>query len=118
MRLHELKQKEIINCCTCRNLGCPIVQNLTAAADKFVLSSFRDLADCTVSLEKIRNSSFHGNVSVRLVMILSWWKFRKKHVSVKNNLSNLLLCQTDTLLLSRTYIFYIFPKKEYFSSSL
>lgn len=24
MRLHELKQKEIINCCTCRNLGCPI----------------------------------------------------------------------------------------------
>lgn len=24
MRVCELKQKEVINCCTCRNLGCPV----------------------------------------------------------------------------------------------
>lgn len=44
MRICELKQKEVINICTCRTLGCPVDVDLTVKPDVLPPLWFPDLA--------------------------------------------------------------------------
>ena len=72
MRICELRQKEVINTCTCRSLGCPIdIEFDCSDQAAFLPLSCPGPADSAVSLAEM-NSSSPGNASARSEKISSW----------------------------------------------
>ena len=71
MRICELRQKEVINTCTCRSLGCPIDIEFDCRASCLSALVLPGPADSAVSLAEM-NSSSPGNASARSEKISSW----------------------------------------------
>ena len=88
MRLCELRQKEVINTCTCRSLGCPVdleFDRKTGAITALIVPGPGKF--CFFPAEKA-NTSFPGAASARLVMISSSSKSKKKNVFTKTTFSD------------------------------
>ena len=71
MRICELRQKEVINTCTCRSLGCPIDIEFDCRTSCLSALVLPGPADSAVSLAEM-NSSSPGNASARSEKISSW----------------------------------------------
>ena len=89
MRLCELRQKEIINTCTCKSLGCPIDLEFDCATGRInALIVPGSPANSVFFPAEKANTSFPGAASARLVMISSSSKSKKKNVFTKTTFSD------------------------------
>ena len=79
MRIIDLKQKEVINTCNCKTLGCPVDVEFDPAADGFLPSSSQAPENSAVFSEETANSVSPGNASVRSGKILFLWKSMRKN---------------------------------------
>lgn len=79
MRIIDLKQKEVINTCNCKTLGCPVDVEFDPCNGRLPPSSFPVPENSAVFSEGTANSASPGNVSVRSGKILFWWKSMRKN---------------------------------------
>ena len=87
MRICELKQKEVINTCTCRSLGCPVDIEFDCKTNRLTALIVPGPGKLVVFLDMTANISFPGNVSAELVMILFLWRLKKKNVYINNHIT-------------------------------
>ena len=80
MRVCELKQKEVINICTCKTLGCPLDVEFNCKTGKI---------EALIVPVPGKMCGLFGSVSeyvvfARLGRILFWWKYRRRNFSERN----------------------------------
>ena len=109
MRLCELKQKEIINTCTCRSLGCPIDVEFDCITGRITALVVPGPGRFFLLFRERKR------VCDPLEMYLPDWG----RYYFSGDPGRKMFPQRETSVnLSRAFIFYIFLKKVYFSFSL
>ena len=79
MRIIDLKQKEVINTCNCKTLGCPVDVEFDPCSGRISAVHHPGPAEnSAVFSEETANSVFPGNASVRSGKILFLWKSMRK----------------------------------------
>ncbi len=79
MRIIDLKQKEVINTCNCKTLGCPVDVEFDPCSGRISAIIIQAPENSAVFSEETANSVSPGNASVRSGKILFLWKSMRKN---------------------------------------
>lgn len=79
MRIIDLKQKEVINTCNCKTLGCPVDVEFDPCSGRISAIIIPGPENSAVFSEETANSVSPGNASVRSGKILFLWKSMRKN---------------------------------------
>lgn len=109
MRICELKQKEVINIHTCRSLGCPLDVEFCCETARLKALIMPEPGKFCWCFSKENEYSIPWDCIRQIGEDIILVDFRNRKTAVR---------RINTSLLSRPFIFYIFPEKVYFNRPL